>query len=122
MDGGDAIKSKESKGFFQKFYSLIQGVQKAGLYFRKSNLQGNPREAGTGSDIHDCFYLAHIYGFDAAEAVQEMFHENLVKFCDTGQVHDFIFFYKVFVELDELVFLRIIESNSKFLAAFFKDF
>ena len=51
-----------------------------------------------------------------------MFHENLVKFCDTGQVHDFIFFYKVFVELDELVFLRIIESNSKFLAAFFKDF
>ena len=122
MDGGDSIKSKKRKGFFQKFYSLIQGVQKAGFHFRKGDLQGNSREAGTGSDIHDSFYLAHIYGFDAAEAVQEMFHENLVKFCDTGQVHDFIFFYKVFVELDELSFLRVIKSNSKFFAAFFQDF
>ena len=51
-----------------------------------------------------------------------MFHENLVKFCDTGEVHDFVFFYKIFVEPDKLVFLRVTECDSKLLAAFFQDF
>ena len=72
--------------------------------------------------IHNCFYLPHIYSIDAAEAVQEMFHENLVNFCDTGEVHDFVFFYKIFVESDKLVFLRVTECDPKLLAAFFQDF
>jgi len=51
-----------------------------------------------------------------------MFHENLIEFCNSGKVHNFIFFYKEFVELDKLIFLRVIKSNSKFFAAFFQDF
>ena len=122
MNGRNPLQAQECKGFFQEFYSFIEGVQKAGFHFREGDLQGNTRESGTGSDVHNGFYIVHIYSLDAAEAVQEMFHENLVKFCDTGEVHDFVFFYKIFVEPDKLVFLRVTECDPKLLAAFFQDF
>ena len=87
---------------------------------RERDLERNARKACACSDIHDPVYLAHIHCFYTGKTVQEVLYQHFLKFCDTGQVHDFIFFYKIFVKICKLLFLDFIESDAKFLAAFFQ--
>ena len=75
---------------------------------REGDLQGNSGESRSCTYVHDTLYLLHIYRLDAGKAVQKMLYKNLLEFRDPGKIHDFIFFYQIFVKINKLLPLLLI--------------
>ena len=89
---------------------------------RKCNLKWNTWKTGTSSDIHDFVYFVHFHSLHTGEAVQKVLYQHLLKFCDSGQVHDFVFFNQIFIKCNKLLFLHFIQGNAEFFTPFIKYF
>ena len=87
---------------------------------RKCDLERNTRETGSCTDIHNPVYFVHIYGLHTCKAVQKVLYQHFLKFCDSGQIHDFVFFNQIFIKCNKLLFLHLIQGNAKFLTSLFE--
>ena len=89
---------------------------------RKCDLERNTRETGSCTDIHNPVYFVHIYGLHTCKAVQKVLYQHFLKFCDSGQIHDFVFFNQIFIKCNKLLFLHFIQGNAEFFTPFIKYF
>ena len=89
---------------------------------RKRNLKWYSRKSGSCSDIHDFADFCHIYCLHTGKTVQEMLYQHFLKLGNTSQVHDLVFFYQIFIKSNKLLFLCIIQSNSKFFTPLLQYF
>ena len=108
VDSCNICQFQKCKGLLQEIHSFFQRIQKAGFQMREGYLQGNSGESCSCTYVHNTLYVLHIYRLDTGKAVQKMLYKNLLKFHNPGKVHDFIFFYQIFIKIYKLLPLLLI--------------
>ena len=101
----------------QEFNSLIQRIQKHKFCIRKGYLKGNARETGSCPQIQHSFYIFYVRRFHQREAVQKMLSHDILKLCDSRQVHDPVYLDELFIVKHKLLCLLFCKRNSHLAAS-----